>query len=288
MAGKSTKTAGKSAIEPPVSGELSHLEFEIQSHKEATAARLEELQTSVQKSLDANLESIQSMIAEQLQKQLSSIRLEGNQFVITKPGAAAIPQPDGSVRFGSVPVLTQGMTVATESSSSSVLARSVGNNTSSGPFDLDLNVNDVFMPLAPLSVSRNPILGLGTSAMMTTGVDSSVDVSMVFGSKGDGGTGNSGFQQIEVSQPQLFVSGSVLGAPPPMGMPQNQPLPQYSANYVPNSHDMFSMSYYGPYTASAINFSSSMPSHSSTPNYIHQQTFVNAARRVGFYSCSVS
>ncbi|KAL6181506.1 hypothetical protein ACLB2K_048161 [Fragaria x ananassa] len=182
MAGKSPKTARKSTVD---------LEFEIQTHKEATAARFEELQT-----------------------------LEGNQFVITRSGAAAIPQPDGSVRFGYVPVLTQGMTVTTESSSSSVLARSEGNNTSSRPFDLELNVNDMFMPLAPLSVSWNPILGLGTSAMMTTGVDSSVDMSMVFGSKGDnGGTGNSGFQQIEVSHPQLFVSGSVLGAPPSMGMP---------------------------------------------------------------------
>ncbi|XP_004292526.1 PREDICTED: uncharacterized protein LOC101313866 [Fragaria vesca subsp. vesca] len=240
MAGKSTKAARKSSsIDPPVLGELSNLEVEFQAHREATAARFEEMQASFQKSLDANLLSYQGMLAEQFQK------LFGNHLVLTTSGAAAIIQPDGSVRFGSVPAPTHGLLPMSESSSYIVLVRYEGKT----------------------------LLGAGVSTVMVSGANSSVDMSTVLGAKG--GSGIAGFQHIDRSQPQMGVSSSVLGAPPSLGLTQSFPL--YHTHGVPNvvhnSHDMFSMNYSGPYTASGTNFSSSFPSCSSTP-YIHQHTFV--------------
>ncbi|PRQ55172.1 hypothetical protein RchiOBHm_Chr1g0321691 [Rosa chinensis] len=94
---------------PLVSDELSHLEYEFQIHRDETSARLEELQASIQDSLATSLAQFKLAMMEELTHQLTSSLttvvkdgLHTSQSLVVSQGSTAVPQPDGTVQFGSI------------------------------------------------------------------------------------------------------------------------------------------------------------------------------------------
>ncbi|KAL6136898.1 hypothetical protein ACLB2K_062193 [Fragaria x ananassa] len=127
---------GLNSDEPTVSGELSHLEDELQAHRDSTSAHLDSmevsLQTKLQESLNSSLANFQSSLLAELK--LFGVFTCKEQQIQPPPELAgtAITQPDGSVRFGSIPppLVVQQRVVSSSndgaSASSATLARSNG------------------------------------------------------------------------------------------------------------------------------------------------------------------
>ncbi|KAL6134225.1 hypothetical protein ACLB2K_066458 [Fragaria x ananassa] len=90
-----------SSDEPTVSGELSHLQDELQAHRDATSARLDSMEVSLQTKLH---ESLNSSLANFQSSLLAEIKLLGvftskEQHIQPPPKLAGITitQPDRSV-----------------------------------------------------------------------------------------------------------------------------------------------------------------------------------------------
>lgn len=253
MAGKS-KGAGKppSTDEPIVSGELFHLEDELQAHREATSARLESMEVSLEAKLQESLNSSLATFQLQLLAELKQMGVFTPKDPPIQPhtftGSTVIAQADGSVRFGTIPPF---------SASSSTMARSEGNNSnvcSQQQFTDDLGLSNVGgcvrnKPKLQVEGLRN----FSHAAQTFTTVPNS----HIFG-----GTASQFAQQSGRESQQLGNSNF-----PIFNVHQNIPKPMYAGGSCPANLNPFSMSYSGPHPSTSFSFQNNSHSFITSSQY---------------------
>ncbi|XP_061993693.1 uncharacterized protein LOC133711607 [Rosa rugosa] len=250
---------------PHVSGELSHLEFELQVHRDETSARLDEMQAT----LHANF---QDSMASSFANFKSVLLDEMRQLQLAQQGGTAVPQPDGTVQFGSIPSpVLQHISPPISDATSSGMARSEG--TAHNPA-LNFHTNDVLLGFASESTTNT----VGS----TNPVSSHSDMHMV---KLDDKINPNGKPSVEGAKPLEGgglvpqFAGHSMGSHAQFGAIQypsfgsqpfntcsgtsyaNMSQPFFTNSHHPSpsriDHDPFMMTYSGPYTATMLTMSAS-------------------------------
>ncbi|PRQ38519.1 hypothetical protein RchiOBHm_Chr4g0414861 [Rosa chinensis] len=257
------KGAGGGGSVPQASGELSHVEFDLQVHKDETAARFSELQMT----LNVYQESLNSFRTE-LMKELQTVK---------DNSAVAAAQINSSLlKFGSLPPTSGSpILVAREDSSSSTRALTTANGSISKPASaspLNLVGNNVALDTTCGTTTAMVDLSseVNTTRVLVTNASGAIILQAISTGSAEERDLSRQKQQCSEAQNQThYYQHTILGP-----QPLDQFLGPYSAsssnhvhaapyfgnqNLSMSSADPFTMSYSGPYSHTLLNFAQATP-----------------------------
>ncbi|PRQ25670.1 putative succinate dehydrogenase (quinone) [Rosa chinensis] len=249
--------------DPHVSGELSHLEFELQVHRDETSARLDAMQASLHDSMATTLASFKALLMDEFKQQLSNFTKESSgtqpQSTPLIPSSTAIPQPDGSVKFGSLSSpIDHLVPVPTTEESSSVVVRSEG--------------NFAHLPLVTSSSysNANDVILYTTNPMTTQAVNMHMNaIAPNYGEKDKGVVPNMlGLKSVGNIYCDIPPQFDTVCHGAPLQFPQSGTAcpASHASSLVLQDNNPFVMTYSGPYSITMHHVPSKPPPLSSSHN----------------------
>ncbi|KAM5554117.1 hypothetical protein ABKV19_026048 [Rosa sericea] len=228
------------------SGELSHVEFELQIHKDHTTAKFDELQTT----LNVYQEALNSFRTEMLEE-LRSMKVTS---------AAVEDRPDASLlKFGSLP--PSPILAAQPDSASSTRAMTStgpspgGNAFQSSNFQLDMLDKDAsVVPTVSGDVVASGV-NLNPSCALISNAPGAIMSTIPSADKRGQATSSSGKMPVSEHQPSThYFQHSIMGTQP---LPTSGPYHAFSSQHhnvsqLHHHNDPFTMSYSGPYSHTGI------------------------------------